>query len=91
MGLKGKQSSGVTGGESRATGSGSESGRPIGGAEQGSAAAVSGRVSYLNDTNLDCGRLSVASERAEETCASTTIVQVQHQILHYCTLLYLLV
>ena len=51
LGLKEKQSSGVTGGQPRATGSGGESGRPNEGAVQGSAATVSGRVPYLNDTN----------------------------------------
>ena len=66
MALKGKQSSGITGGKPRATGSRGESGRPIGGAVQGSAASVSGRVSFLSGTKLDCGRLSVESARAEE-------------------------
>ena len=41
VGLKEKQSSGVGGGEPRATASGGESGRPTEGAEQGGAAAVS--------------------------------------------------
>ena len=57
--LKGKQSSGVTGDKPRTTGSRGESGRPIGGAVQGSAAAVSGRVSNLSGTTIDCGMLSV--------------------------------
>ena len=42
-----------------ATGSGGESGRSHVGAVQGSTAAVSGRVSYFSDTNIDCGRLLV--------------------------------
>ena len=80
MGLKGKQSSGVTGGKPWATRSGGESGRLKGGAVQGSATAVSGRVPYFSDTKLDCGRLSVESERVEEKRASKI---VQHRIPHY--------
>ena len=50
---------------------------------QGSASAASGRVSHLSDTKLECGRLSVESERAEEKRASTTIGRMQHQISEY--------
>ena len=77
--MQGKQSSSVDGGEPRATGSGGESGRPIEGAVQGSAAAVSGCVPYFSDATFDCGRLSVESERAEQQCASV----VHHQIPEY--------
>ena len=42
-----------------ATGSGGESGRSHVGAVHGSAAAVSGRVSNLSGTTIDCGMLSV--------------------------------
>ena len=65
MGLKEKQSSGVVGGKPWATRSGSKSGRPIAGAVQGSATAVSGRVPHLSDTKLDCGRLSVESKKRQ--------------------------
>ena len=51
------------------------SGGEFEGFEQGSDAASGGRVSYLSDTKLDCGRLSVESERAEEKRASTTTVR----------------
>ena len=63
-----------------APGSRGESGRPFGGAVQGSAAAVSGRVSFLSGTKLDCGRLSVESGWDKEKRASTN---VQQQIPHH--------
>ena len=63
MGLKDKQSSGVAGGEPRATASGGESSRSTEGAEQDRAAAVSDRAPYFSDAKLDCGRLLVESER----------------------------
>ena len=50
---------------------------------QGSAAAVSGRVSFLSGTKLDCGRLSVESGRDEKKRASTI---VQHQIPHHSSI-----
>ena len=60
-----------------ATGSGSEFGRSHKGAGQGRATAVSSHVPYLSGTKLDCGRLSVESERVEEERASKI---VQHQV-----------
>ena len=50
---------------------------------QGSAAAVSGRVSFLSGTKLDCGRLSVESGRDEKKRASTIL---QHQIPHHSSI-----
>ena len=63
IGLKEKQSSGVAGGELRATASRGESGRRTEGAAQGRAAALSDRAPYFSDAKLDCGRLWAESER----------------------------